>query len=130
VLLPGNHDPLNSGSVYQKEHPFRQMLPPWVHVVDCDGFELPVGANAVVYAAPCRSTAGAEDLALALPSRLRDDGRIRIGLVHGSTFDLPGYQTNFPIAVDATAQRGLDYLAVGDTHGYREIPKNGVAPIV
>ena len=40
-----------------------------------------------------------------------------------ATFDMPGYQTNFPIARDATAQRGLDYLAVGDTHGYREIPR-------
>ena len=50
--------------------------------------------------------------------------------MHGSTFDLQGYQTNFPIARDAPQQRGLDYLAVGDTHGYREIPENGVAPIV
>ena len=122
VLLPGNHDPLVEGSVFHPEHQFRQLLPPWVHVVDCDGFELALGPGAVVYAAPCRSTAGAEDLALSLPARSAGDLRIRIGLVHGSTFDLPGYQTNFPIARDATAQRGLDYLAVGDTHGYRVIP--------
>jgi DNA repair exonuclease SbcCD nuclease subunit len=101
-----------------------------VHVVDCDGFELALGPNAVLYAAPCRSTAGAEDLALSLPARSDCDPRIRVGLVHGSTFDLPGYQTNFPIAPDAPLQRGLDYLAVGDTHGYREIPENAVAPIV
>ena len=130
VLLPGNHDPLNQGSVFHKDHPFRQLLPAWVHVVDCDGFELALGPNAVLYAAPCRSTAGAEDLALSLPARSSGDLRVRVGLVHGSTFDLPGYQTNFPITRDATAQRGLDYLAVGDTHGYREIPENGVAPIV
>src|SRR3954469_1079997 len=34
VLLPGNHDPLVEGSVFDREHPFRQLLPPWVHVVD------------------------------------------------------------------------------------------------
>src|SRR5687768_6936185 len=96
VLLPGNHDPLNDGSLFEKDHPFRQLLPPWVHVVDCDGFELAVGANGVLYAAPCRSTAGAEDLALSLPCRAEGDFRIRVGLVHGSTFDLAGYQTNFP----------------------------------
>jgi len=130
VLLPGNHDPLHEGSVYHRNHPFRQLLPTWVHVVDTDAFELELGPNAVLYAAPCRSTAGAEDLSLSLPARTDGDRRIRIGLVHGSTFDLPGYQTNFPIARDAPEQRGLDYLAVGDTHGYREIPENAIAPIV
>jgi DNA repair exonuclease SbcCD nuclease subunit len=130
VLLPGNHDPLTEGSVFHKDHPFRHLLPEWVHVVDCDGFELALGPSAILYAAPCRSTAGAEDLSLSLPARAGDDRRIRVGLVHGSTFDLPGYQTNFPIARDACEQRGLDYLAVGDTHGYREIPENAIAPIV
>ena len=42
----------------------------------------------------------------------------------------PSYQTNFPIAATPTAQRGLDYLAVGDTHGFREIPANATAPTV
>ena len=74
--------------------------------------------------------AGAEDLALSLPARPEGDTRIRVGLVHGSTFDMEGYQTNFPIARDAPKQRGLDYLAVGDTHGFRVITEGGVAPIV
>jgi DNA repair exonuclease SbcCD nuclease subunit len=130
ILLPGNHDPLTEDSVFHRDHPFRQLLPAWVHVVDCDAFELALGPDAILYAAPCRSTAGAEDLSLSLPARAEGDRRIRVGLVHGSTFDLPGYQTNFPIARDAPEQRGLDYLAVGDTHGYREIPANAVAPIL
>jgi len=74
--------------------------------------------------------AGAEDLALTLPGRPEGDARIRVGLVHGSTFDMEGYQTSFPIARDAPARRGLDYLAVGDTHGLRVITESGVAPIV
>jgi DNA repair exonuclease SbcCD nuclease subunit len=130
VLLPGNHDPIKPHSVYHPDHPFRELLPGWVHVVDSDQFELTLTPGAVLFAAPCRSMAGAEDLALSLPGRPEGDTRIRVGLVHGSTFDMEGYQTSFPIARDAPKQRGLDYLAVGDTHGFRVMTEGGVAPIV
>jgi DNA repair exonuclease SbcCD nuclease subunit len=130
VLLPGNHDPLTRDSVYNQTHPFRGALPEWVQVVDREGFELELSQDAVVYAAPCTSTAGDKDLALSLPSRREGDTRVRIGLVHGSTFDIPGYATNFPISGEAPQARGLDYLALGDTHSFREIPKGSVAPIV
>jgi DNA repair exonuclease SbcCD nuclease subunit len=49
-------------------------------------------------------------------------------MVHGQTFDIEGYQTNFPIARDAAEKRGLDYLALGDTHSFREIDGEAVAP--
>ena len=130
VLLPGNHDPVKLNSVYHVDHPFRALLPDWVHVVDSDTFQLPLGDDAVLLAAPCRSMAGAEDLALSLPCRTEGDNQIRVGLVHGSTFDMEGHQTTFPIARDAPQQRGLDYLAVGDTHAFRVISGSGKAPIV
>lgn len=119
LLLPGNHDFLGPGTVYHHEHPFRQALPPDVHVVDRDDFTLRLSADAVVHARPCRSRAEGHDLAMALPAREEGDTSIRIGLVHGSTFDMPDFQTNFPIARDAAVQRGFDYLAIGDTHAYR-----------
>ncbi len=121
-LLPGNHDPLWPNSVWAADHPFRRSLPAWVHVIDRDGYEFPLSEEAVLYAAPCRSTAGADDLALRLSKRQPGDKRIRIGLVHGQTFDMPGHQTNFPIATDAAQQRGLNYLALGDNHRYKELP--------
>jgi len=131
VLLPGNHDPLQPGSVYEPGHRFRRSLPPHVHVVDRDDFTLPLGGEkAVVVAAPCRSRAGEKDLALALPARAPGDERIRIGLVHGATFDVPGHETNFPVARDAAARRALDYLALGDTHGFREVAPGGGPPTV
>ena len=129
-FFPATTIPIKLNSVYHADHPFRTLLPDWVHVVDSDTFELPLGSDGVVFAAPCRSMAGAEDLALSLPCRADGDGRIRVGLVHGSTFDLEGYQTSFPIARDAPQQRGLDYLAVGDTHAFRVISDSGRAPIV
>jgi DNA repair exonuclease SbcCD nuclease subunit len=124
-LLPGNHDPLEAGSVWAADHSFRCGLPSWVHVVDRDDYSMDLSPDAVLYAAPCRSQAGSDDLAMRLPARAAGDRRIRIGLVHGQTFDLDGHQTNFPIDPEAAVKRGLDYLALGDTHSFREFaPKS------
>jgi DNA repair exonuclease SbcCD nuclease subunit len=121
-LLPGNHDPLWPNSVWAADHPFRRGLPNWVHVVDRDDFEYSLSPEAVLYAVPCRSQAGADDPTARIPARAPGDQRIRIGLVHGQTFDIVGHQMNFPISVDAAQQRGLNYLAIGDTHAWRIYP--------
>ena len=130
VLLPGNHDPLTPNSLYHPAHPFRARLPGYVHVVDAKGWQLSVGENAVVVAAPCTSHAGQTDLAASLPRREPGDDRIRIGLVHGQTFDIEGHQTNFPIARGSAADCGLDYLAIGDTHAFRDVEPTAAAPTV
>jgi DNA repair exonuclease SbcCD nuclease subunit len=130
-LLPGNHDPLTHNGVYSKNHPFRSALPDWVHIVDRDDFEYELAEGAVLYSAPCRSRSESRDLSLSLlPRRAPGDTRIRVGMVHGQTFDLPGCQMNFPIARDAAAVCGLDYLAIGDTHGFRDVTPDGHAPTV
>src|SRR6202142_2958800 len=129
-LIPGNHDPLTPESVWAPGHAFRARLPEWVHVVDRDDFTYELGPNAVLYARPCRSKAGENDLAMALPSRDPGDERLRIGCVHGSTFDIDGYQTSFPIRRDAGVQRGLDYLAIGDPNWFRDVTENLSVPTV
>jgi len=129
-LLPGNHDPLQPGSVYHPDHGFRRALPPWVRVVDDDHFTARLNDTSVLHAKPCRSSAAQDDPALALPAREPGDPRIRIGMVHGSTFDSVDCQINFPISKDAAAQRGFDYLAIGDTHSFRVVPPDGRPPVV
>jgi DNA repair exonuclease SbcCD nuclease subunit len=129
-LVPGNHDPLTPESVWTPGSPFRARLPQWVHVVDRDDFTFQLSPNAVLYARPCRSKAGENDLAMALPAREAGDERLRIGCVHGCTFDIEGHQTNFPIARDAGVQRGLDYLAIGDTHSFRDVTSHLPVPTV
>ncbi len=129
-LVPGNHDPLTKDSVWHAAHPFRSRLPAWVQVVDRDDFSCEITPEAVLYARPCRSKAGENDLAMALPAREPGDARLRIGCVHGSTFDIAGYQTNFPIRRDAGSQRGLDYLAIGDTHSFRDVTPKLPVPTV
>jgi DNA repair exonuclease SbcCD nuclease subunit len=130
-LLPGNHDPLTQNGVYSKGHPFRAALPSSVHVVDRDDYEFELEQGAVLYAAPCRSRSESRDLALSLlPGRRPGDDRLRIGMVHGQTFDLPGCQMNFPIGRGVAEKKGLDYLAIGDTHGFRDVTPEGHAPTV
>ena len=129
-LLPGNHDPLVKGSVWAPQSVFRQRLVKHAHVIDKPNSSFALGENAVLVASPCFSHAGQEDLALALPDRDPGDERIRVGMVHGTTFQLPSFDANFPIAQDAAVRRGFDYLAVGDTHGFRIIPPGAATPIV
>lgn len=127
-LLPGNHDPLVPESIWAKGHKFRSILPEWVHVVDREDFEYTFPNGAVLYAVPCTSKAGQRDPTEGIPKRAPGDERIRIGMVHGSTFDAKDWQTNFPIHPDAVLERGLDYLALGDTHGFRYIPPDRQHP--
>ncbi|MGD0674045.1 MAG: DNA repair exonuclease [Polyangiaceae bacterium] len=126
-LLPGNHDPLLPDSVWTNAA-FRKRLPDWVHIVDREDFEFALSNRAVLYAVPCVSRSGARDPTEAIPRRAPGDDRIRVGMVHGSTFDVNDWETNFPIAVDAVLSRGLDYLAIGDTHGFRFIPPDRKHP--
>lgn len=129
-MLPGNHDPLLPTSVWAASHSFRQQLPDFVTVIDKVGFEASIGDNAVLYSSPCMDRSFSADQAAALPKRESGDERIRIAMVHGMTFDLEGHQGNFPIGEDVASERGFDYLALGDTHGYRNVASQGKAPMV
>ncbi|MBS2026236.1 MAG: DNA repair exonuclease [Deltaproteobacteria bacterium] len=128
-LLPGNHDPLTVDSVWAPSHPFRAAVPAFVQVVDQPLVEVPLaGGQAVLHAVPCLSKAGQKDPTESIPQRVAGDERVRIGLVHGSTYDVDNRLTNFPIAQDAAVARGLDYLAIGDTHGFRFVPPDREHP--
>lgn len=126
-LLPGNHDPLVAESVW-REPSFRNALPDFVHVVDQELLEVALPNDCVLFAVPCLSRAGQKDPTALIPSRAAGDTRVRVGLVHGSTFDAGDWKTNFPISQDAALDRGLDYLAIGDTHGFRFVPPDRKVP--
>lgn len=124
-LLPGNHDPFATGSVWDPAGRFRQLLPEFVHVVDREDFSFDLSSGstrATLFARPCFSTSGANDPVMGLRCREVGDDSIRVAMAHGSTFDMAGAQTNFPIGRDAAQSQGFDYVAIGDTHSYRLVP--------
>lgn len=129
-LLPGNHDPLTANSVYSSNHAFARGVPDFVHIVDDENFTFELSGKFVLHASPCRSHAGQSNLAALLPKREPGDDRIRIGMVHGQTFDMGGHQTNFPIGRGTADERGFDYLAIGDTHSFRDVEPAAHGPTI
>jgi DNA repair exonuclease SbcCD nuclease subunit len=130
VFLPGNHDPLMEGSIWERSHPLRNALPGLVHVVDRDDFRLELPEGATVFSRPTRSRKSSGDPVQALPAREPGDETIRIGLAHGQTFQIGDQAANHPIDLCAAAQRGFDYLALGDTHRFRNLVDENQSPIV
>jgi DNA repair exonuclease SbcCD nuclease subunit len=105
-LIPGNHDPLGAGSVW--EHPV------WndaanVHVLR-EAAPVDLG-EAILYPCPLRERWSNNDPTAWIPRDLAPD-RIHIGLAHGTIAGLPDLERSHPIA----AEHGLDYLALGHWH--------------
>ncbi|MDD4453882.1 MAG: DNA repair exonuclease [Candidatus Methanomethylophilaceae archaeon] len=113
-VLPGNHDPMVPGGVWDRDAWERigshvtLLREPQEYRFD-DGVAL--------YACPLAQKQSGLDPTAWIPNR-EDDDRIRIGVAHGSLNILPG-TVNFPIAGDRPERSGLDYLALGDWHGHR-----------
>jgi len=113
-VLPGNHDPMVPGGVWDRDAWERigshvtLLREPQEYRFD-DGVAL--------YACPLAQKQSGLDPTAWIPDR-EDDDRIRIGVAHGSLNILPG-TVNFPIASDRPERSGLDYLALGDWHGHR-----------
>lgn len=111
-VLPGNHDPIRPGSVWERsswaateEHV--QLLTEPEPVEPVEGVAL--------FPCPITQKKSTQDPTEAIPDRV-DDERIRIGLAHGGLTDA-AQQPNFPINPDRAENSGLDYLALGDWHG-------------
>ena len=106
-VIPGNHDPLTAGSVWEDAA--------WgefsnVRVLKkAEPVEVP---GATLYPCPVFAGDSKEDPT----SWIHADGRrIAIGIAHGSV-ENAGYEQAMPVRRDAAAARGLDYLALGHFH--------------
>jgi DNA repair exonuclease SbcCD nuclease subunit len=112
LILPGNHDPLGSGSVYLS----RAWRPP-EPVRLLDAAEPVAIAGVEIFPCPCTSKHSREDPTLWIPPRTEDDP-IRVGVAHGCWTLVPDIgEEDHPIAPDAAERAGLDYLALGHWHG-------------
>ncbi len=107
-VLPGNHDPLVPGSVW--EHPVWEENEQ-IHVLRA-AEPVPIG-NVVLYPCPAFEQHSGGDPTLWIPGN--GEG-IRIGVAHGTVEGLASDDRSFPIARDAAEARALDYLALGHWH--------------
>lgn len=117
LVLPGNHDPWNSGSIWRSR---RWDANVGAHVKLCtEPVPVPVGSNTMVYPCPLTQKQSGLDPTEWIPAREQGDDQIRIGFAHGG-LDILAKAPNFPISPERPESTGLDYLALGDWHGLLE----------
>jgi DNA repair exonuclease SbcCD nuclease subunit len=127
-LLPGNHDPLDAGSVYTSEL-FLAERPDNVTVLDRDGV-VEVRPGVEIAAAPWRSKAPTTDLAGAVLSSLPADGTLRILVAHGGVDVLDPDPAKPSLIRSAALHEALDrgavhYVALGDKHSRTRVGDTG-----
>jgi DNA repair exonuclease SbcCD nuclease subunit len=108
-VIPGNHDPLMPGSVW--EHPawssnenvqvLRQEQP----------VEVPGG---ILYPCPVKERHSGKDPTAWIRAEVALG--IGIGLAHGTVDGIYADEPDYPISRDAAMRTGLDYLAIGHWH--------------
>jgi DNA repair exonuclease SbcCD nuclease subunit len=120
-IIPGNHDPLMRGSVW--EHPawkasdtvrvLRQEAPIEVWggmLYPCPVLERHSGRNPTAWITAERT------------------GAVRIGLAHGTVEGVRQDEPDYPIPRDAAERTGLDYLALGHWHSTTIYTSSGGVP--
>lgn len=122
VLLPGNHDAALAESVWTRLQRLGIVggnitlaLTPGVHEFADAGF--------AVLAAPLTQRHTHDDVTAHFDTLTTAPGLIRIGLAHGSVQGIlpEDIDSANPIAPDRAATAQLDYLALGDWHGLKQI---------
>lgn len=115
-LMPGNHDHARPGGLWSR---VRRLAPGNVRIVDTpEAVEMEEG-GAWLLPAPLEHRKTAADPSASMVDMATPPGALRIGLAHGSIteFGATGESANL-IPPDRATSAGLDYLALGDWHGY------------
>lgn len=122
LLLPGNHDAALAESVWTRAARLRA-IPPNVTVCLAPEPVVAAGGRIVVLPAPLTQRNTHADLTDWFDAADTPPGQLRLGLAHGSVQGLlaEGIDSPNPIAADRAARARLDYLALGDWHGTRQV---------
>ncbi len=114
-LIPGNHDPLVPGSVWEhaawKSHANLQLLTtPEPQAI----------GGATLYPCPLFEKHSLKDPTGWIDAR--QDKTIAVGIAHGTVEGVSQGEIDYPISRDAADRAGLDYLGVGHWHSYATYP--------
>lgn len=113
-LLPGNHDPIGHGALWSRLAeagvanltPLTEALP---HEISQGVWLLP---------SPCTRIAALGDPTEWMAQAATPEGAHRIGLAHGSVLSFGEADADSVISPNRARDAGLDYLALGDWHGW------------
>ncbi|MBU4193473.1 MAG: metallophosphoesterase [Actinobacteria bacterium] len=114
-IIPGNHDPLVPGSVWDhsswKSHDNLHVL------TDAEPVQVTGGW---LYPCPVHEKYSLKDPTAWIDTDGKDG--IKIGMAHGNVEGLRLEEPDHPVPRDAAADLGLDYLALGHWHSYGTFP--------
>lgn len=122
VLLPGNHDAALAESVWSRAQRLG-VVPPNVHLALKPEVLLLPEAGLALLPAPLTQRHTHNDLTIWFDTADTPPGLLRVGLAHGSITGILAEDIDSanPIAPDRATRARLDYLALGDWHGVRQI---------
>ncbi|MDA8393143.1 MAG: DNA repair exonuclease [Actinomycetota bacterium] len=129
-LLPGNHDPINAGSVYRSAM-FTRNCPEHVVVLESGGAVRAEGTEVDVIGAPWETKQPLEDLVARACSSLEpDERRMRVVVGHGAV-DRTSPDPNSPSLIrlqplESSIRSGcIHYVALGDRHSVTDVGSTG-----
>ena len=117
-IIPGNHDSLAAETLWRH---FRSEGPRYVRLVDTPA-PLEIAPRVTLIPSPVPSRFPGRDLTEWMPDCSSSEGHLRIGLAHGGVVTFgsedDGSET---IPFDRAQSAGLDYLGLGDWHGFKKV---------
>jgi len=121
-LLPGNHDPARPNGLWHRLQS-TQTIPANVRLL-LEPEPIEIEDKVFVLPAPLVSKDAGRDLTDWMDACTTPEGAIRIGLAHGSVIGF-GAGADAADVISATRAQSarLDYLALGDWHGKKQIDK-------
>ena len=122
VMIPGNHDAALAEGVWRLVERLK-VLPANVHLALVPGVVELADLRLAVLCAPLTQRHTYGDLTDWFDHRETPEGWLRIGMAHGAVQGVLAEDIDSanPIAADRATTARLDYLALGDWHGRKEI---------
>ena len=122
IMIPGNHDAALAESVWTRARRIGA-IPDNVHLLLSPEVVLFEEIGVAMLPAPLTQRQTHRDLTAWFDAAETPSGLVRIGLAHGSVEGqlAEGIDASNPIAADRATSARLDYLALGDWHGLKQI---------
>ncbi len=113
-LLPGTHDCFDDCSIYRRS----EIFGPNAHILNCSDTAHELSALDLTVHGQGNLTKRSHTSPLAGLSK-NPNTRFNVALAHGS-LAMPGAEDDFPLTREEIGASGMDYLALGHWHTYRD----------